>query len=107
HGRVRAAGDASRSDGAGGRRGRRGSVAVECLPGARSCVREAAMVPGAHDVGARAGGAGQCASEYVDRGVSEASAAMELTWLTVLASVVMGFAAVCVFIFAVKNDYFH
>jgi hypothetical protein len=32
---------------------------------------------------------------------------MELTWLTVLASVVMGLAAVCVFIFAVKNDYFH
>lgn len=32
---------------------------------------------------------------------------MELTWLTVLASVVMGFAAVCVFIFAVKKDYFH
>lgn len=31
---------------------------------------------------------------------------MELTWLTVLASVVMGFAAVLIFIFAVKNDYF-
>jgi hypothetical protein len=32
---------------------------------------------------------------------------MELTWLTVLASVVMGFAAVCIFVFAVQNDYFH
>ena len=32
---------------------------------------------------------------------------MELTWLTVLASVVMGLAAVCIFVFAVKNDYFH
>jgi hypothetical protein len=32
---------------------------------------------------------------------------MELTWLTVLASVVMGLGAVCIFIFAVKNDYFH
>jgi hypothetical protein len=32
---------------------------------------------------------------------------MELTWLTVLASVVMGLAAVCVFIFAVHKDYFH
>jgi len=32
---------------------------------------------------------------------------MELTWLTVLASVVMGLAAVCIFIFAVKNEYFH
>jgi hypothetical protein len=32
---------------------------------------------------------------------------MELTWLTILASVVMGFAAVCIFVFAVKNDYFH
>lgn len=31
---------------------------------------------------------------------------MELTWLTVLASMVMGFAAVLIFIFAVKNDYF-
>ena len=31
---------------------------------------------------------------------------MELTWLTILASVVMGFAAVLIFIFAVKNDYF-
>lgn len=32
---------------------------------------------------------------------------MELTWLTVLASVLMGFAAVCVFVFAVQRDYFH
>jgi hypothetical protein len=32
---------------------------------------------------------------------------MELTWLTVLASVVMGLGAVCIFIFAVKSDYFH
>ena len=32
---------------------------------------------------------------------------MELTWLTVLASVVMGLAAVCIFVFAVKHDYFH
>jgi nitrogen fixation-related uncharacterized protein len=31
---------------------------------------------------------------------------MELTWLTILASVVMGFAAVCIFVFAVHNDYF-
>ena len=31
---------------------------------------------------------------------------MELTWLTVLASVVMGFAAVLIFVFSVKNDYF-
>jgi nitrogen fixation-related uncharacterized protein len=31
---------------------------------------------------------------------------MELTWLTVLASVVMGIAAVCIFVFSVKNDYF-
>jgi nitrogen fixation-related uncharacterized protein len=31
---------------------------------------------------------------------------MELTWLTILASVVMGFAAVLIFVFAVKNDYF-
>lgn len=32
---------------------------------------------------------------------------MELTWLTVLASIALGLGAVCVFIFAVKNDYFH
>lgn len=31
---------------------------------------------------------------------------MELTWLTVLASILMGFAAVCIFVFAVKHDYF-
>ena len=31
---------------------------------------------------------------------------MELTWVSVLASLVMGLAAVCVFIFAVKKDYF-
>lgn len=31
---------------------------------------------------------------------------MELTWVAVLASLVMGLAAVCVFIFAVKKDYF-
>ena len=32
---------------------------------------------------------------------------MELTWLAILASVCMGLGAVCVFIFAVKRDYFH
>jgi hypothetical protein len=32
---------------------------------------------------------------------------MELTWLTVLASVTLGLGAVCVFILAVKRDYFH
>ena len=32
---------------------------------------------------------------------------MELTWLAILASVFMGLGAVCVFIFAVKRDYFH
>ncbi|HEY2018598.1 MAG TPA: hypothetical protein VGH38_34070 [Bryobacteraceae bacterium] len=31
---------------------------------------------------------------------------MELTWVSVLASLVMGLAGVCVFIFAVKKDYF-
>lgn len=31
---------------------------------------------------------------------------MELTWLAVGASLAMGLAAVCVFIFAVKRDYF-
>ena len=32
---------------------------------------------------------------------------MELTWLTVLASITLGLAAVCVFVFAVQRDYFH
>jgi hypothetical protein len=32
---------------------------------------------------------------------------MELTWVTVLASVTLGLAAVCIFIFAVQKDYFH
>jgi hypothetical protein len=32
---------------------------------------------------------------------------MELTWLAILASVFMGLGAVCVFVFAVKRDYFH
>ena len=32
---------------------------------------------------------------------------MELTWLTILESIALGLAGVCVFIFAVKNDYFH
>ena len=32
---------------------------------------------------------------------------MDLTWLTVLASVVMGLAAVCIFVFAVRSDYFY
>lgn len=31
---------------------------------------------------------------------------MELTWIAVLASLMMAAAAVCVFIFAVKKDYF-
>jgi hypothetical protein len=31
---------------------------------------------------------------------------MELTWVAVLASLLMAAAAVCVFIFAVKKDYF-
>jgi hypothetical protein len=32
---------------------------------------------------------------------------MELTWVAVAASIAMGLGAVCVFIFAVKRDYFH
>jgi hypothetical protein len=32
---------------------------------------------------------------------------MELTWVAILASVFMGLGAVCVFVFAVKRDYFH
>jgi hypothetical protein len=32
---------------------------------------------------------------------------VELTWIAVLASLAMGLAAVCIFIFAVKKDYFH
>jgi len=32
---------------------------------------------------------------------------MELTWLAVLASICMGLGAVCIFIYAVKKDYFH
>ena len=31
---------------------------------------------------------------------------MELTWVTVLASLFMGMGAACIFIFAVKKDYF-
>ncbi len=31
---------------------------------------------------------------------------MELTWVALAASVVMGLASVCVFIWAVKKDYF-
>jgi len=31
---------------------------------------------------------------------------MELTWLAVGASLLMGLAAACIFIFAVKKDYF-
>jgi hypothetical protein len=31
---------------------------------------------------------------------------MELTWIAVLASLLMAMAAVCVFIFAVKKNYF-
>lgn len=32
---------------------------------------------------------------------------MELTWVAVLASLLMAAAAACVFIYAVKKDYFH
>ena len=32
---------------------------------------------------------------------------MELTWIAIVASLCMGLAAVCIFIFAVKKDYFH
>jgi hypothetical protein len=31
---------------------------------------------------------------------------MELTWIAILASLSMALAAVCIFIFAVKKDYF-
>jgi hypothetical protein len=31
---------------------------------------------------------------------------MDLTWISILASVSMALSAVCVFIFAVKKDYF-
>ena len=32
---------------------------------------------------------------------------MELTWITIIASIFMGIGAVLVFIFAVKRNYFH
>lgn len=32
---------------------------------------------------------------------------MELTWIAIAASVAMGLAAACVFVFAVKKNYFH
>ena len=32
---------------------------------------------------------------------------MELTWVAIIASLCMALAAVCIFIFAVKKDYFH
>ena len=32
---------------------------------------------------------------------------MELTWIAILASLSMALAAICIFIFAVKKDYFH
>jgi len=32
---------------------------------------------------------------------------VELTWISIMASLALGLAAVCVFIFAVKKDYFH
>ncbi|MFN7998170.1 MAG: hypothetical protein U0Q18_31405 [Bryobacteraceae bacterium] len=31
---------------------------------------------------------------------------MELTWIAIVASLFMGLGAICVFIFAVKKDYF-
>jgi hypothetical protein len=31
---------------------------------------------------------------------------MELTWVAIMASLAMGLAAACIFIFAVKKDYF-
>lgn len=31
---------------------------------------------------------------------------MELTWLALVASLMMGLGAACVFVFAVKSDYF-
>jgi len=31
---------------------------------------------------------------------------MELTWIAILASLAMAFATACVFVFAVKKDYF-
>ncbi len=32
---------------------------------------------------------------------------MELTWVAIAASVVMGLGAACIFVFAVKKNYFH
>ena len=32
---------------------------------------------------------------------------MELTWVAILASVIMALGAACVFVFAVKKNYFH
>jgi hypothetical protein len=32
---------------------------------------------------------------------------MDLTWIAILSSICMALAAVCIFIFAVKKDYFH
>jgi hypothetical protein len=32
---------------------------------------------------------------------------VELTWVAIAASVVMGLAAACMFVFAIKKNYFH
>ena len=32
---------------------------------------------------------------------------MELTWIAIIGSLSMALSAVCIFIFAVKKDYFH
>ena len=32
---------------------------------------------------------------------------MELTWIALAASLMMGLGAACIFVFAVKRDYFH
>src|ERR1019366_3267561 len=119
HGRIRAGGVASYGERAGGDRGGGRAHPAQPVPDQRPRLHAPGVVSSARRLGRgaeRAGGSAERRHHHV-LGTTGGGAApgdrfdrrnpMELTWIAIIGSLSMALAAVCIFIFAVKKDYFH
>ncbi len=121
HRRVRARGTASHRLRPRSGRGRRRTHPPQPLPDQRSRLHPPGLVPRPRRLGRSAQAAmlqvlkdanisdlaEQAAAGAPPRRRRHRRSPMELTWIAILASLCMALAAVCIFIFAVKKDYFH
>src|SRR5579883_2700236 len=83
---------------------------AEPVSGSGSGLHPAVLVPGPPGLGRGAGGPDRGAAARLDRPTGprrgQGGVAMAAVWVAIAASLVMGLAAACVFVFAVKRDYF-